>query len=145
MHVFELIRNDHRMVNEIIEELVQCEEPDDCRALFERLHRELEAHARVEEDHFYPALREAAQAGAEVRDGREEHEQMRELMSRMEGMEPASDDWLDTLLDLRDLIEHHVADEEEEMFAQAEDGMPEERLRSMGEEMEQEKQRLLQG
>jgi hemerythrin-like domain-containing protein len=132
------------MVNEIIEELVQCEEPDDCRALFERLHRELEAHARVEEDHFYPALRKTAQAGEEVRDGREEHQRMRALMSEVEGMEPGSDEWLDTLLDLRDLIEHHVADEEEEMFALAEDSIPEERLQSMGEGMEQDKQRLLQ-
>lgn len=143
MHVFELLRNDHRVVNEIIEELAGCEDAETCRTLFERLHTELEAHARIEEEHFYPALRRAAGANEEVQDGREEHQEMRELVSRLGTLEPDSDDWTDTLLELRDVIDHHVADEEDEMFAQAEASLSEESLRTIGEEMEREKERLL--
>lgn len=79
----------------------------------------LEIHAQLEEEIFYPALREVSD-NETIRKSVPEHNEMRRLISTLRGMEPTDQAYDDTVMELmRDVI-HHVADEETILLPEAE-------------------------
>src|ERR1044072_1843100 len=82
MNVFELLKEDHKKVSQIFEKL----EPTTEQAvktrseLFAKLKNELEIHTRIEEEIFYPVLKEAAETRAITLEAYEEHEVVKELL-----------------------------------------------------------------
>lgn len=79
----------------------------------------LEVHAQLEEEIFYPALREVSNSEA-MRKSVPEHNEMKRLISQLRGMKPGDDRYDETFMELmRDVI-HHVADEETILLPEAE-------------------------
>lgn len=88
------------------------------RKLAESICQALEVHARIEEEVFYPALREA---GSElVQKSVPEHEEMRRLIAALRKLDPADAQYDATFMDLMRTVMHHVADEETVLLPQAE-------------------------
>ena len=79
----------------------------------------LEVHAQLEEEIFYPAVREVTQNELIARSV-EEHEEMRRLISLLRRMEPEARDYDDTVTQLMRDVMHHVADEETLVIPEAE-------------------------
>lgn len=84
---------------------------------------ELTKHAQAEEEIFYPAMREAAGKKDEdlVDEAIVEHASAKELIAQILDMEPTEDLFDAKVKVLSELIEHHVKEEEEEMFPKARD------------------------
>jgi hemerythrin superfamily protein len=79
----------------------------------------LEVHAQLEEEIFYPALREVSDSEA-IRKAVPEHNEMKRLISELRKMEPGDARYDETFMELmRDVI-HHVADEETILLPEAE-------------------------
>ena len=94
----------------------------------------LELHAEVEEEIFYPALRELADDEAVVEKSFPEHAEMRRLVSRLRAM-PVTDPQFDsTFMELMRDAMHHIADEETTLLPAAERLLPE-RLGELGAQM----------
>jgi hemerythrin superfamily protein len=95
----------------------------------------LEIHAQLEEELFYPALRECNIDSAALSKSLPEHEEMRRLIATvrsLEGQRGAQDDALNQLMNA---VLHHVADEETQLLPEAEKRLGKERLSELGARM----------
>ncbi len=144
MNAFELLKDDHKKVSQIFEKL----EPTTERAtktreeLFEKLKTELEIHAQIEEQIFYPVLKKAAETRAITLEGFEEHKIFKQLLQEMDSTPVESEQWTAKLTVLKENVEHHVEEEEGEMFKSARDVLSKEQIEELGAEMEAQKKRL---
>jgi hypothetical protein len=144
MNAFELLKQDHEKVSGIFEKL----EPTTERAiktrqdLFEKLRNELEIHAEIEETIFYPVLKEAAETREITMEAYEEHNVVKTLLEEMSALSVDSEEWTAKLTVLKENVEHHVEEEEGEMFKSARQVLSKEQIEEIGARMEAQKKRL---
>jgi len=85
-----------------------------------RICDELTVHAQVEEEIFYPAVREAAEKAGNLLDEAEvEHATAKDLIAQLEEMNPGDDLYDAKVTVLREYVDHHVQEEEGELFPKA--------------------------
>jgi hypothetical protein len=118
-----LLTADHKAVKALFkqfEELTQQEEADEDKArLVEQICNELTVHAQVEEEIFYPAVRDAIDDDALMDEADVEHASAKEIIAQLEGMEPGDDHYDARVTVLGEYIDHHVKEEEGQMFGKA--------------------------
>jgi len=142
MNAFELLKQDHEKVSGIFEKL----EPTTERGvktreeLFAQLKQELEIHARVEEEIFYPAIKEAKETRDITLEAYEEHHVVKQLLTELEELPVDDETWGAKLKVLQENVEHHVEEEETEMFSSARDVLSKEEIEELGTRMEAAKQ-----
>jgi hemerythrin superfamily protein len=146
MNAFQLLKEDHQKVSGIFQQL----EPTTERAektrteLFARLKGELDVHARIEEAVFYPAIKQAAETREIVLEGFEEHHVVKMLLCELEAMPVDTEEWAAKLKVLQENVEHHVEEEEGEMFQKARQVLDEDEINRLGAQMEDLKKQLQQ-
>ena len=141
-----LIKADHRKVEQLFREF---EEAGDRayktkQRLVEQIIKELEVHATIEEDTYYPAVEaKAKKDGKElVAEAIEEHHVVRILLGEL-STTPVEDEAFDAKVTvLMENVRHHVEEEEEEMLPQSEEVLGKEELTRLGEEMAARKRQL---
>jgi len=144
MNAFQLLKEDHQKVSGIFQQL----EPTTERAektrteLFAKLQHELDVHARIEETVFYPAIKQEAETREIVLEGFEEHHVVKMLLKELEATPVDTEQWTAKLKVLKENVEHHVEEEEGEMFQKARQVLTEEQINQLGARMEEEKKRL---
>jgi hemerythrin-like domain-containing protein len=144
MDAFELLEKDHRKVEKIFEQL----EPTTERAvktreeLFERLKHELDVHTHIEETILYPVLKQVAETREITFEGYEEHGVAKTLLEEMNSMDVGSEVWTAKLKVLKEAIDHHVEEEEGEMFKDAREALSQEQIDEIGAKMEARKKQL---
>ena len=144
MNAFQLLKEDHQKVSGIFQQL----EPTTERAektrteLFAKLQHELDIHARIEEAILYPAIKQAAETREIVLEGFEEHHVVKLLLKELEAMPVDTEEWAAKLKVLQENVEHHVEEEEGEMFQKARQVLSEDEINQLGAEMEQLKKQL---
>jgi hemerythrin superfamily protein len=129
-----LIRIDHAHVLATFQQFHAGTSPQKKQALVESACLALELHAQLEEEIFYPALRELANDVAVVEKSFPEHAEIRRLIARLRGMLASDPQYESTFLELMRDVMHHVADEETTLLPAAERLLPE-RLGELGAEM----------
>jgi len=144
MDAIELLTEDHEKVSEIFEKL----EPTTEKAvkkreeLFNKLYTELDIHAQIEEQIFYPALKEADKTREIALESYEEHKIIKRILQEMESLAKDDELWKAKLTVLKETVEHHVEEEEGEMFKSARKVLSEEELEDLGARMEAQKKQL---
>lgn len=143
MDAFELLKADHKKVSGIFERIDDAGDEDTGarRSLFAQVKSELETHTHIEETIFYPALKQAAETREIVIEAIEEHQEVKDLLAEIEGIPADSDDWSDKVTELKEAVEHHVEEEEGEMFDKARDVLSQRQIEDLGSRMEAEKKR----
>jgi hemerythrin superfamily protein len=117
MTIFEAIRSDHETQRTLIDLVVKTEGASDGREeLFERLRRELTAHAAAEERYFYVPLMEADLTQDAARHSVAEHKELDDFVEQLEGYDMSGPQWLQTAKELADRLVHHLDEEETEVF-----------------------------
>jgi hemerythrin superfamily protein len=141
MNVIELLKNDHQEASSLMEQIELADKGDrSAKELFTQLKQALTLHTQVEEQIFYPALKSFEETKDMVPEALEEHQEVDELLAEMTALSPGNDEFMDKLTELRDSVEHHVEEEENEMFPKAEKVLGESRLQEMGRQMQQMKE-----
>jgi hemerythrin superfamily protein len=119
----DLLDADHKAVKKMfIDYDALCEEEapaDERRMLAERICQALTIHAQIEEEIFYPKVREAIGNDALMDEALDEHTEAKETIARIQGMDPSSMDYDVTVNALGKLIDVHVLQEREQIFLQA--------------------------
>jgi iron-sulfur cluster repair protein YtfE (RIC family) len=142
MEITELLRNDHRTVRSLIHRFGEHEGEARDEIVTELLD-ELEVHAQLEEDLFYPVIRAEIPDAAElVAEGMEEHHVAKELIGEIRGLDPEDEAWEAKVKVLGENVEHHIEEEEEELFPKVHEGLDEERRRQMADEVREAKKRI---
>lgn len=144
----DLLKRDHDKVRGLLKRLTDGKGAAEKRAeLLTQIQNELEIHTLIEEEIFYPAFRDAdAKANGELfHESMEEHRIIDEMViPDLELAEPGSDEFAGRAKVLRELVEHHAEDEEEEMFPKAREMLGGKELEELGKRMEARKQELLE-
>lgn len=115
------------------------------KKLFEQIDQELELHAQIEEEIFYPAFKKKAAKDSEKKDevleAYEEHALVKHLLGELKMMEPKEETYKPKLQVLMELVQHHVKEEESEMFKMARELFKSNELEALGQQIEQAKRR----
>jgi hemerythrin superfamily protein len=143
MDAIELLEKDHKAVKKLFREF----EGKTDRAhkgkldLYATIRQELEIHTQIEEQIFYPAVKEIA--SDMVAEAMEEHNQVDRLLEELHGMDPGDERFDAKMTVLIENVEHHADEEEKEMFPKVRKPMGAERLRQMGMQMMEMKEQLM--
>ena len=108
--------------------------------LFARLKDELEIHERIEEEVLYPALKAHSKARELALEGYEEHHVVDGILAELELTAPDDEEWGAKFKVAKENLEHHIDEEEGEMFPAARKAFSSDELRQMGERMAEIKQ-----
>ena len=139
----QMIRQDHKKVEGLFKKFEQTKGAQAKRRLAENAMAELEVHAALEEEIFYPAVKREVDDGAMVQEALEEHQTVKQLISELKGMEEADDEFESQFSELVENVQHHVEEEENEMLPKVEESDMD--LNSLGEQMAQRKQQMQSG
>lgn len=121
MDPFELLKKDHKKVADLLKKLDKTEESDAStrEELFGQLKNELETHTQIEETIFYPALEDNEQTKDITLEAYEEHNVVKTLLQELDETSKDDENWGAKLTVLKENVEHHVEEEEGEMFSKA--------------------------
>jgi hypothetical protein len=140
MDAFELLKADHRKVAELFDRL-EAASGKAKLAVFKQINSELELHSHIEEKILYPALEKPQETHDLTLEAYEEHAVVKTLLTELSGARSPNDEWDAKAKVLRENVEHHVKEEENELFDKADDALSSEQIEALGEQMEAEKAR----
>jgi len=142
MDAIALLKADHDKVKKMLadgEETTERAEKTRTE-LFDTLKAEMMIHERIEEEIFYPALKEHPRAKEIVLEGFEEHHVVDEIMGELEATDVTDETWGAKFKVMKENIEHHIEEEEGEMFKQARAVFDADELEQLGARMMELKQ-----
>ncbi len=147
MNAIELLTKDHEQVRHLLQRLSETtNRASKLRPeLLEKLERLVAVHTRLEEQLLYPRLKEAGGEDAAIMyyEAKEEHRAVDSLvLPDLKNTEPTSEEFAGRVKVCKELLEHHVEEEEKELFPCAEQLLGKEGLEKLGEEMQALKRQL---
>lgn len=120
MDIYERLTQDHNTQREMAAKLAETSgDSDERRSLWEQFKPEAEAHANAEEQTFYATLIEKPDAQEQARHSVSEHNDASDLIEKLSTEEMSSPGWLQNFKKLKEELEHHMEEEENEVFALA--------------------------
>jgi len=146
VNAIDLLEEDHRKVKKMLAEGERTTERAEVTRsdLYATLRREMETHERIEEEIFYPALKRHPKAKDIVLEGFEEHHVVDEIMGELGETDVTDETWAAKFKVMKESIEHHIEEEEGEMFPKARQAFEKNELEVLGARMLELKQLSLQ-
>jgi iron-sulfur cluster repair protein YtfE (RIC family) len=138
MDAFELLKQDHKKVSKLFAQIESAKGAAKT-SLFNQLKAELDLHAHIEETVLYPALENTDEAREITLEAYEEHKVVKDLLGELANAGTPNDEWDAKLTVLKENVEHHVEEEEGELFGKARKALGQERIEELGAELEAEK------
>lgn len=138
----DLLRHDHREVERLLKQFESAGGEDAQREIVNTVCTELLVHTQIEEDLFYPAVRQAIDAQDTMDEAEVEHASVKQLIAELGRMKPGDNLYDAKVMVLSEYVKHHVKEEEDEMFPMVEKSEID--LEALGEELALLKQDLKQ-
>jgi hemerythrin-like domain-containing protein len=137
MNAISLLKDDHDRVKKMLADGEETTERAEVgrTELFAKLKEEMLIHERIEEEIFYPALKAHPKAKDIVLEGYEEHHVVDEIMGELEQTDVTDEAWGAKFKVMKENIEHHIEEEEGEMFEKARSVFSADELETLGERM----------
>ncbi len=136
--IFGKLRTDHEEVKGLLEKCLKARTDDRRGDLFSQIRTELKAHSVVEEEVVYRRLMDTREKAIAF-EANEEHAVVDFLLAKIAGLETGSDPWKGALTVLKEVLEHHIEEEESEMFTKMREVFEKSELDAMGAEFEEKK------
>ena len=139
MDALQLLKDDHEKVRKLLEQGESTTERGEKTRteLLETLLRELTVHERIEEEIFYPALKAHPKAKEIVLEGYDEHHVVDTIMGEIQATPVSDETWGAKFKVAKENIEHHIEEEEGEMFRQARQVFDRDELEDLGARMQE--------
>ncbi|MDZ8089828.1 MAG: hemerythrin domain-containing protein [Nostoc sp. DedQUE12b] len=140
--ILSLIEAEHRQVEKLFAE---AEKAKGAKLVeqFNQIYIELILHARTEELVFYPALREYEETEQYVEEAEEEHEEVSVILEEIKGLKTTKPEFKEKMSELKEILEHHVEEEESEIFNAVRECMSDQELTELGQEFQETKAKLV--
>src|SRR5438128_2615328 len=136
MNALDLMKQDHKRLKKMLDQALEAEGGPQREALMEHVRTELVAHERMEEEVFYPRLRNEEKARDSVLEGYEEHHVADVILDELLEVPPETDLWKAKVKVLKENVEHHMDEEESELFKKARAVLDRDELERLGDRME---------
>jgi len=140
--ILALIEADHRKVEELFQELEKAKSSKKTYEFLTQIYTELNLHAKAEELVFYPAMREYDETSKFIEEAEEEHAEAETLLEQIKAISPDDDQFEKKIEQLKKAVQHHVEEEESEIFEAVRDCMDDDQLKSLGKEFQEAKTKL---
>jgi len=144
MDAVKLLKDDHKKVKELFRQFEKARSTDRKKVIAEEAMHELEVHAEIEEEIFYPAAKAKADAeGKElVAEAVEEHHVVKVLIGELKSMREVNEQFEAKFTVLIENVEHHIEEEEKEMLPDAQKTLGKE-IEALGDQMQTRKEQLM--
>jgi hemerythrin-like domain-containing protein len=141
---FELIEKDHQEVKEILEKL---EESSDGAVktrekMFMQLKEEFIPHLKAEEVTLYPALKNQKESRKSALEAIEEHHVAEIVFKELDSLSKNDEVWAAKLKVFKELVEHHIEEEEDQIFKMAQETLASDKMSQIMESFQQEKEKV---
>jgi hemerythrin superfamily protein len=145
MNALDLLKQQHEEVSKLFKQFEKLEEGGmaERRELFVMIADRLSAHATIEEQFFYPSIKTEKTEDL-VREAVEEHLAVKRIIADLLEMEPADENYNAKMKVLQENVEHHVEEEEKELFKLVRKVLDEDQLLALGVQMMAEYEELMQ-
>lgn len=114
-----VLRADHRKVAMLFADFEKADSGKTRKAIVAQICTELTVHTQIEEEIFYPAFRAAIKDKLLVPEATVEHTTIKDLIAKVEGMEPDGELYNARVMVMGEYVTHHVKEEQNEMFPKA--------------------------
>jgi len=120
MDIYERIKEDHQIQRDLAARILKTEgNSDERQQLWDDFKPEAVAHANAEEQIFYAALIEKPDTQEQTRHSVSEHKEADDLIEEISDMDMSSSGWLQKFKKLKEDLDHHMDEEEEDVFSKA--------------------------
>jgi iron-sulfur cluster repair protein YtfE (RIC family) len=138
MKATDMLKKQHRQVLGMFKEVEKTDDPNERRRLLEEITEALKSHSEIEEEVFYPAIRETGAKKAEelVLQALEEHHVVDLLLAETPDVDPEAENFEAKMRVLREIVAHHIEEEEQEMFKLA-SRLKDDEARDLGRRLEE--------
>jgi hemerythrin superfamily protein len=136
MNALELLKEDHQKVQGLFDQVKETESEKQHKQLYKKIKTELETHMFIEEKIFYPTLKKHEDFKDTVLEAVEEHLQVKTLFRDIDRLSDGNERFDAKLKVIIDNIEHHVEEEEGELFPKVKKAYSKEELETLGMELE---------
>lgn len=137
MHALNLLKNDHRNVEALFEEILATNAKAKKQTIVRKIIKELSIHAAIEEQVFYPAVRDAVhESESEVLEALEEHHIVKWVLAELDKMRPDDERFDAKVKVLCENVTHHVKEEETRLFKMVREHMSKSELDQLGRALE---------
>ncbi len=114
-----LLRADHKLVSHLFAEYAKAGSAIKKKELVAQICTELTVHAQVEEEIFYPAVKQALKDTDLLPEATVEHATLKDLIGQIEFREPDGEMFDGKVKVLSEYVQHHVKEEQNQMFPKA--------------------------
>lgn len=141
MDILNILREDHKKVQDILEKILDTSDhaAKSRQQEYAKLKKELLQHMHGEETVFYPFLLEEGDDRETAFEAIEEHEAVKMALPGIEHTDVTDERWKPKVKVMAEMVRHHIQEEEDEIFEQAEELMDEETSRRLAKEFQQAK------
>ncbi len=136
-----LLRADHKLVSDLFEQFEKTRSDAKKAAIVAKICKELKVHTQIEEEIFYPAVKQALKDKEMVPEANVEHASVKDLIAQVEGVEPGGEMYDARVKVMGEFVKHHVKEEQNEMFPKAKKTKLD--MYALGEQMFARKQELM--
>jgi hemerythrin-like domain-containing protein len=141
MDVFQMLKDDHQKVKKLIQQVLGQTQMQVEDTNLIQINDMLMLHTRMEEQHLYPVLQKHDELKDLIKDAFEEHQEVKDVLQKLQGGRMETSQIRTHVEKLRELIDHHVQEEENEMFPTAQRILPKEEISRITEQIVQMKER----
>ena len=144
MDALKLLKEDHDRIKKVLTQIDETTERavKTREELFTKAKDQLQVHEAIEEEILYPALKEHPKAKDLVLEAYEEHNVVDMVMTEIEDTPYDDDTWAAKFTVMKENLEHHIEEEESDMFDQCRQVFDDEELEALGDEMQARKEEL---
>jgi iron-sulfur cluster repair protein YtfE (RIC family) len=135
MEIYQRLKQDHDRVKELLNTLKTA--GAERERLFAELKQDLEIHALFEEEVFYPAIAEKADAGDQIDQAIEEHDQVTSMLEDLQEMEKSDDEFPERIEELAEALAAHIEMEEDELFRLGREALDQREAEDLGRKYDQ--------
>ena len=139
---FQQLKKDHKVVAGILAQLKETENEKKRDELFKKLKEELVPHMKAEEITFYQPLLAKKEAREDALEGVEEHHVSEMVFKELENTPKGEDQWGAKISVFKELVEHHIKDEESKVFKSAEKALDPDEIQAIMKKFDQEKLKI---
>jgi len=136
-----LLKADHKALDALFEQYESARSATKKKALVAQICTELTVHAQIEEEIFYPQVKEALKDKELIPEATVEHATLKELIAQLEAAEPDDEMYDAKVKVLSEYVKHHVKEEQTEIFPKAKESKLD--MHALGEQLQQRKDELL--
>ena len=143
MNAIEMLKQQHREVEALFAQFEKAKSAAPQRKIFERIADALAVHATIEEKHFYPSVKKQATEDL-LLESLEEHLEIKRVIADLLVLDAKDPTFEAKVTVLMEDVQHHVGEEEKELFPKVQKLFDEETLEAIGEAMEETRDELLE-